>query len=253
MKAIILAGNKDKDILSDEGKSKALVKIHGKPMVLYVIEVVKQLDFIDKIAIVGDKNGLLFLKQHVDVIIEQGDSLEDNILRGCKYFDKNEDVLILTCDIPLITADAITDFVQDAKQLKADFCYPVVSREHSEKKYPGVHRTFVKLKDGTFTGGNIVLVNNEVIQQSIPKAAMFLAYRKKPWKLARILGLSFVIKFLLGSLTIAELEQKVSGIFGIKAKAVVSSWPEIGTDVDKKSDLVLAENVLAGRFINETK
>ena len=244
MKALILAGSKGKDVLAGDGESKALIKIRGKNMVMYVIEVLKQLDFIDETVLVGNNDELAPLEGHVNAIIEQGESLEDNILKGCEHFPEKEHVLILTCDIPMITADAIVDFVENANKLEADFCYPIVSKEDSEKKYPGVHRTFVRLRDGTFTGGNIVLVNNAIIKHSISKAATFLAYRKKPWKLAKVLGISFAVKFIFGSLTIAELEDKVSAIFGIKARAVLSGYPEIGTDVDKVSDLELAEKVL---------
>jgi len=48
--------------------------------------------------------------------------------------------------------------------------------------------------------------------------------------------LEFVLKFFLSRLTIPELEKKVSEVLGIKVKAIVTQYPEIGIDVDKPSD-----------------
>lgn len=246
MKAIILAGSQGDSPLKDINENKALIKIHDKEMVLYVVDALKKLDFIEKVALVGEQDKLMPLKDHVDVIIDGSDTMTQNILKGVNHFSDEDFILILTSDIPMITSEAIRDFVEKARKLDGEFFYPIVKKEYNDKKYPGVKRTYVKIKDGTFTGGNIFLVRAGVIKKAIHKAESFLTYRKKPWMLARLLGISFIIKFLLGSLTISELENRVSQIFGVKAQAVQSSHPEIGTDVDKESDLMLAKTVLGG-------
>lgn len=246
MNALILAGKQADGPLKQVGQNKAAIKINGKEMIMYVIEALKALDFIQKIAVVGDTEELAFLNNKVDMVVEQADSMSGNIIRGVQAFSDDEQLLVLTCDIPMITPEAIRDFVEKAGEEDADFSYPIVRREDNDAKYPGVHRTYVRIKDGTFTGGNIVLVRTGIVKKVIGQAEDFLAYRKKPWMLAKILGISFVIKFVMGILTIKELETRVSGLFGIKARAVISTYPEIGTDVDKQSDLELAEKALSG-------
>ncbi|MDI3481563.1 MAG: hypothetical protein PWQ97_1218 [Tepidanaerobacteraceae bacterium] len=247
MNALILAGGQADGSLEEEmGVSKALIKINGKEMILYVIEALKAVECVDRIAVVGDAQHLAFLKDKVDVIVEQKDSLAENIVSGAEVFSEAEELLVLTCDIPMITPEAIKDFVEKARATGADFNYPIVRKEDNDAKYPGVHRTYVRIRDGVFTGGNIVLIRSGIIKKAMDRAKYFLAYRKKPWMLARILGVSFVLKLLLGILSIKELETRVSDLFGIKARAVISTYPEIGTDVDKKSDLELAQKVLGG-------
>ena len=55
------------------------------------------------------------------------------------------------------------------------------------------------------------------------------------------MGVGFVIKFLLRSLTLAEAERKVCQLLGmIKGVVVVSKYPEVGVDIDKPKDLELA-------------
>jgi len=83
------------------------------------------------------------------------------------------------------------------------------------------------------------------VKECIRQAEVFMTYRKKPWKLAQVLGLKFILKFLLGTLTIKELEERVGDLFNIKARAIISSYPEIATDVDKDSDLELAARALS--------
>lgn len=246
MNALILAGKQADGPLKEVGVSKAVIKINGKEMISYVIEALKALDFVGKIAVVGDAQALAFLKNKVDIIVEQGDSMAENIVRGAEVFPEDEELLVLTCDIPMITPEAIKDFVEKARASRADFSYPIVRKEDNDARYPGVHRTYVRIRDGTFTGGNIVLIKAGTVKKAMDRAKDFLTYRKKPWMLAKILGVSFVVKLLLGMLTIKELENRVSDLFGIKARAVISAYPEIGTDVDKKSDLELAQKVLSG-------
>ena len=245
MKALILAGAEKDKHLTKFNSNKALVKINGKEMISYIIEAFKGLDFIDTIAVVGPKEGLAVIENQVDIIVDSAASLTDNILCGANIFSDDDTLLISTSDIPMITSEAIRDFVEKALSMDGDFYYPIVLKEENEKKYPGVKRTYVKIKDGVFTGGNIVMVKAGKVKQCIKKAEAFMAYRKQPWKLAKILGLKFIVKFLLGTLTIKELQERVAELFDIKARAIISPYPEIATDVDKDSDLELAARVLS--------
>jgi len=245
MKALILAGADDKSPLAKYASNKALIKINGKEMIRYIIEAFKGLDLVETVAVVGPRESLQVIEDQVDVIVDSRASMADNVLSGVDMFSDDEMILISTADIPMITPEAIKDFVEKALAMDADFYYPIVSKEENEKKYPETKRTYVKIKDGTFTGGNIVMVRAGKVKECIRQAEVFMTYRKKPWKLAQVLGLKFILKFLLGTLTIKELEERVGDLFNIKARAIISSYPEIATDVDKDSDLELAARALS--------
>jgi len=83
-----------------------------------------------------------------------------------------------------------------------------------------------------------------VLSNSKQLMAKVVTFRKKPWKLAKILGLSFVVKLFLKQLSLAELEKRASQLLGVRGVAIISPYPEIGTDVDKPSDLELAERIM---------
>ena len=60
MKALILAGTQEDSPLSTIHSNKALIKIHDKEMIMYIIDALKDLDLIDTIAVVGPKTAFYY-------------------------------------------------------------------------------------------------------------------------------------------------------------------------------------------------
>ncbi|AFK85772.1 MULTISPECIES: nucleotidyltransferase family protein [Thermoanaerobacterium] len=240
MNALILAGSTGDEKLPE----KALIKIKDRYMISYVIDALRDSGKIDKIAVVGDKEKLQCI-DGIDILIDQGNSIIENVVKGIEPFKNDRRVLILTCDIPMLTKEAVIDFVEQSEALNADLCYPIVKREDNERKFPDAKRTYAKIKEGTFTGGNIFYINPQIVDACIEAAKQFIAFRKKPWKLGQLLGLKILILFAFGRVTISQLERKVSELFNINAKAVISKYPEIGNDVDKDEDVEMANKYIA--------
>ena len=68
--------------------------------------------------------------------------------------------------------------------------------------------------------------------------------RKKPLKLAAWLGSFFILKLLLGRLSLADVEKRVSVLFGYRGCAVITDFACIGTDLDKAEEWAEAEKYL---------
>lgn len=242
--SIILAGKSEKEL---NGKyTKATVDINGKPMISYVIKALKESGVVDKIVIIGDRDeinkaGL----EDVDIVIQDRGSIIDNVIAGVDYFKEDSMVLISTCDIPLLTGEAVHDFVKKSIESKADVCYPIIEKSICLEKYPEAVRTYAKLKDGCFTGGNLILLNPKVLDRCIIKAKQMIEYRKNPLKMSKVLGFSFLLKLIVGRLTIESAEKRASKILRLKPKAIITPYPEIGNDVDKLEDLNMAEKYLS--------
>ncbi|MBZ4666417.1 nucleotidyltransferase family protein [Mahella sp.] len=237
LNAIILAGDNEDGHSALEG-NKALMLIDDKPMIEYIIDALRSTPYVGKIAVVGPAEKLKpVIGDKVDYIIPQGSSMLENASKGIEVFASDEHVLILTSDIPMITPDAVEDFIKRSEAVKADFCYPVVNKEINERQFPGIERTYVKLKDGTFTGGNIIYISPAVFQRCKDFAEKLIEFRKEPIKTARLLGIGLLIKLVLGIGTIQQIEQRFGQILNITAKAIISDYPEIGNDVDKPSDI----------------
>ncbi len=243
---MILAGAANTGRLKDLSlaPNEALIEIGGKPMLDYILTALAGANYGGRVVIVGPPAD--FAGRYPQAtLVPSGDSILENVRRGAEALIDADRILIVTSDIPMLTAASVTDFLQRCATRDADFHYPVVSQAVSDGAYPGVKRTYVTLKDGTFTGGNIFLVRAEKLLSCLPKAAEFIKLRKKPLQLAGLLGIGFILKFLTHSLSIAAAERRVSQLLGLRGAAIITPFAEIGVDVDKPSDLALAESVLA--------
>lgn len=241
--AIVLAGS------SQKGNNWALMPIGQKMMVQYVINALKGASSINKIAVVGPVEELApIYRQDPNVVLaEQGESQIVSLLNGVKALNPGNDrqVLVATSDIPLLSSEAVEDFLRQCSQRDGDLFYSIVPKEINEQRYPGVKRTYVHLKDGVFTGGNLFLAKVSIIEPCAAKAEKLVSLRKSPLALSRLIGPLFIIKFLLHRLPLKEVETKFSRLLGIRGYGIISNYPEVGIDVDKPSDLELVRRILA--------
>ena len=220
------------------GDSKSFIQIYGKWMVEYVIDALRSSPCIGKISIVGAAKRLKErLGEQVDYYVEERGDIFDNLEAGLKALGETGHVLIATSDIPMIREEIITDFIRKCQDLEADLCYPIVEKGINDFKYPGFNRTYVRVKEGIFTGGNIIYINPKVIKKCTSFARKVIEYRKRPWKLGRLLGLSFLLMLIMGTLSISRVEERLEQLLNIRAVAIISPFPELANDVDKSSDL----------------
>lgn len=250
--AVVLAGGTKEDEWARRHgvNNKAFLPINDLPMIAYVVAALQECPRIDQIIVVGPVDALSSLLPadgRIRFLPEQGD-IVDNVLAAVEELPRNHKVLVCTSDIPMLTPEALSSLIDAVDERDADFYYPIINRIDCEKRYPGVKRTYVKLKNGSFTGGNVIIVNPE---QALPLAQVFrrlVAERKNPVRMLLTFGLPgiiFIIRLALGLLSVRELEQRLSRILDIRGVAIYCTYPEIGTDVDKDSDLELARRVLA--------
>lgn len=245
--ALVLAGMKEKGPLEIAAnvENKALIMINGRPVIDYIVNALKGSKNIDKIVVVGPKNELYpYIGEKVEKIIESGNSMLYNLEVGIKYFNSNEDLLISTSDIPLISPQAIDEFIEKCLERKAHLGYPIIKKENIIKKYPETQRTYVKIKEGTVCGGNILFFKPKIFYENKELIQELFENRKAMWKWAKILGFKFVLKYLLKIITLDEIEKKVSRLVGYKSVAIITSYPEIMIDLDKISDYVLVQKYI---------
>ena len=237
--ALILAGEDNVDRSEDFGTDlKSLADIAGEPMIKYVIDTLKGCEMVDEIAVVCPYDRLhMYLKTMIEHVIDSEDLIMNNIMNGVHCLGFEKPILVTTCDIPLITPEAINDFVTRAMKTGADFCYPVIEKSVMEEKFPGVERTYVQLREGTFTGGNIFFVNPRIVRFCFQKAQELIDNRKEPIKMARALGFKILLLYYLNDLSILQVQKRFSKVFGINARVILSKYPEIANDVDNYKHL----------------
>lgn len=245
--ALILAGAKEKGPLeiAENVDNKALIMLDKRLMIDYIVDALNSSENIDRILVVGPKNELHpYIGKKVDEILNPGNSILENMEIGLNFFNSADNLLLLTSDIPLITSKAIDEFLEICTKRKAYIGYPIITKENILKKYPETKRTYVKMKEGIFCGGNIIFFKPEVFFQKKKLIKELFDNRKDTWKYVKILGLKFILKFLFKTLTLEEMEKRVTDILGYNSIAAMISYPEIMIDLDKPSDLKLIRKCL---------
>jgi GTP:adenosylcobinamide-phosphate guanylyltransferase len=244
--AVVLAGAKNDGKLqqADPAEYEALIDIHGRVMLDYVLAALRGCEEIDRIVVVGPDCLAAHVRTPDIEYVRYGETMFDNLRLGIDSLQSDAKVLIVTSDIPLIAPEAIQDFIRRCDAVEADVYYPITTKEVNERKYPGVHRTYVTLQEGIFTGGNLVLLSPEFVEHKQHLIIKAIMMRKKPWQLARLLGFKSFVHMMTNKLSIKEIEARVERNMGFKGVGIVSPYPEVGIDVDKPSDLELALAVL---------
>jgi hypothetical protein len=131
-------------------------------------------------------------------------------------------VLYLTDDAPFMTGEAVADFLARCAQKDADGYFPFVGKEACLAKYPDLERTFFKLQEGSFTGGNIFLLKTAILEKFLETGRKMFAIRKHPLQLAAMLGPVFSAKFALGKLSISYGRKQNCGIIAFSRLALWS-------------------------------
>jgi molybdopterin-guanine dinucleotide biosynthesis protein A len=240
--AIILAGGEsDKFSGCAAERCSALLMIGGRPMVSYVAAALAQSEYVRKIYVAGQAAKLANCPLPASaVVIEGGAGIIETIEKAVRALGHEEKVLVATADMPFLTREGVDDFVRLCKRREAECHYAVVAKKVYEEAFPASRRTYVKLKEGSFTGGNLFLTDAPLIFRCAAVAGQITANRKKPWRICRMLGWGFIVKFALGILSLPETEARVSELLGIKGAVWETKFPEIAADVDKMSDLEFA-------------
>jgi len=241
MNALISAGGIPKPDESlyeiSQGGNKALIDLCGKPMIQWVLDALSGSALIDSVIIVGLPPDISLTCKHPLTFIEnQGDMIE-NVRAGAEAIIKKDPTaqitLLISSDIPAITSEMIDWMVKAVDNQPYDIFYSVVDRNVMEKRYPGSKRTYVRLKDIELCGGDIHALRPSIACQNNPLWDRILAARKNPLMQAWLVGIDTLFFFITRQLNLEKAAIFLSKKLGIKGKAVVLPFAEMGMDVDK--------------------
>lgn len=265
--AVLLAGAPNDGPFADEPVPlEALIDLGGRPMAAWVLDALKESGRVRRVAVTGPEEPLSVLAagdgkaagmENASLGMElvfcgDGGGLLANIQRGFDCLATSRPVLIVTSDIPLLSAEAVRAFLDACEKQEGDVFYPFIPREASEEAFPGVRRTYVKVAEGQFTGGNIALLGPAVLQRHRDVIQRAVDMRKNPIGLARLFGIGLLVKLLFGRLSVADVEARFHRGFGVKGVGVRCPHPEVGFDVDKPDDLQFVRSVFASRAAQGT-
>ncbi|MCD4785395.1 MAG: nucleotidyltransferase family protein [Candidatus Eremiobacteraeota bacterium] len=228
---------------------KALIKIDGKSLLQRAVYALRESGVISRIALVApeEMRGTPEVRG-VDDFIPADKSGVENILRGLRNFKDDKHVVLCTSDLPFINANAVKDFIERCPE-DAAVCYPIFERDEINPSIrPGVP-SYIKLRDGHFTGGSIFRLDTAVCLLGIDEIGKSFRKRKSALGMASLLGWRFVLELLLGRAKLESLIKRAGEIIGGKCVAVRGCDPVITMDIDDEKSYLFSLELSKSRQI----
>lgn len=256
LSVIILAGGEKGPLYEPTGyKTKALIPIHGKPMLDWVIDAFHADERVGDIIVVGDDEldkcaGM----RHVTQRVPAGFNLMQNIMAGVAFVRTmihNESTdhsgyVISFCDAVFLTPEIISDTLTNIIDTSADFHLHYVEKESYKKAKLPTERTWIPVDGKEYTGSTIYYIRRfSQVSGLFETFGEIRNNRKDSRGLLRAIDCE--------GLTLAEIEEKVSKKINANLKISISPHPRLGMDVDKPADLELAEQLLESPWTSSYK
>jgi len=287
--AIVLAGTHQNPKRLINGRNKAFLKVGGQALIRYVVTALMNADSIGQIYVVGPADELIEelvgFPPMVKVIAQRGAMLANcwagiEASEDCRRYDpvvpvRERPMLIISCDLPLVTARSVDDFVcrcarVDKTSAKPNAILagcvdePGVKSFHPSVDQLGIKRPFVELECGRLRLANIYvgrprnLSHQEFLQTGFSYrkakdwrnvvALTFTFFRSQGgWHAARMsmrLQLTLMLSKRKGGLyrrlrkgnTQERVEKSISDTLGGPVKIVITPFGGLSLDVDDEED-----------------
>ncbi len=256
--AIILAGqrpNGDPLAQAHGARRKALLPVAGRPMLSHVLgTLAKSLSIrtlvvsIDDPAMVGSVDGADALRAVGRLVfVESAHSPSLSVLAAIEAVAGAFPVLVTTADHPLLTTEIVDWFCAAAARSDADAIAALTPKAALLDAYPEARRTFINFKGDGYTGSNLFAIRTPAGLGAVRFWRQVEAMRKRPWRLIQAFGITPLVRYLLGRLSLVTALRIASRRVGARVDAVICPFPEAGIDVDKPADLDLVERILQRR------
>jgi GTP:adenosylcobinamide-phosphate guanylyltransferase len=245
--AVVLAGGPTDELALQQpgAPNKAFVTVGGIALVARVLEALRASPSIRRIVVVAppsvrDRSELRL----ADELRPDGPRITDSLRSGLNGLPGDDPVLVVTSDLPVLTPRSVDDFVERALALDPDVGYGCVEKRVHVASFPAVPHTWARMRDGTYCGAGLVAMKPRslaLLERFIERLG---AARKHPLRLASLFGWDVLARFALGRLSIAQAEARASNILGAPVRAIVSPYAETAVNVDRVSDIALAETLV---------
>ena len=154
-------------------------------------------------------------------------------------------LVVTTADHALLQPEWVSRFLADTPA-DADVTVLVASRATVEAAAPGTKRTWLKLADGDWSGCNLFYLANDRALGVIDLWRRVEAERKRPWKMAQILGPRMLLRYITRRLGLRDAAARLGALAGVRAAIVETPYGLASVDVDKPADLDLVRQIVGG-------
>lgn len=244
---LILAGSRDgeRDPLARMGNvsHKALLPIQNIPMIERVLHTLEQVPEIGQIWVSIEQPDLLaHLKDRI-TLLHAARSPSESVAQALDLI--GTPCLVTTADHALLRPEWVMEFLTKSQQAAdVDLTAAIALKSTILRDIPQTKRTYIRLSDMHFSGCNLFWMASPQSKAVVTLWQRLQHYRKKPFRMAMILGLSIILRTLTRTLSSKRLEQRIHTLTGARIRLIPLSDGRAAVDVDKPEDATLVEQLL---------
>ena len=260
--AVVLAGERPgrSDFSRELGlAASVLVNVAGKSALARVIEALESSESVEAGVLCGPAQNVFQENPEFQQILE-GSSFRwmapklgpsASALAGIEQLNSFP-TLLTAGDHALLTAGLVDSFCTRELDLDVDVdvVFGLAPYSIVRAAFPETKRTVLKFSDGQYCGTNLFAILSPDGKAGPAFWSRVEADRKRPWRMVRRMGLgvglSMLLRYLLGRLTLDSVLDSLSRVMGCRVGCVLLDEPRVAVDVDSVADRDLAERVLLG-------
>lgn len=221
---------------------KALIAIEGEPILARVVSALREAG-IERVLVSADDPAVVALAEHLDAeICPPATGPSESVATA--FERTGAPLVVTTADHALLEAAWVSELVIETP-LDADLSVMMAQRTDIERALPNSQRTYLRFADGEWSGCNLFYLARPNASAALAVWRAVEADRKRPWKLVARLGLSNLLAYALGRLTLKEGLERLGRRIGVEARLVAASDGRAAIDVDKLRDLEDVRRLLA--------
>ena len=241
--ALVLAGSRGgADPVADYAGAphKALIRLQGHTLLERVVDALRDAGA-GRIAVVSSHPEVRAEATRLDAqLVDEAAGPSLSVLAGAEAL--GTPLLVTTADHALLEGEWVARFLTDVPA-GVDVAALVAARPTVEAAAPGTQRTWLRLADGDWSGCNLFYLRNGAALKVIDLWRRVEAERKRPWRMARILGFGMLLRYATRRLTLRDAAVRLGRLAGVSAAIVESPYGLASVDVDKAADLDLVRRI----------
>jgi CTP:molybdopterin cytidylyltransferase MocA len=194
------------------------------------------------ISVVGTDEVLSHCGGRIDAFIPAREDGGSNLEAALRSAREGEPLLFLTSDLPFITPAALADFLERVGD--AHLAMPVASEPAYVAAYPGAANHITNLNGERIANGSVFFFSPGAALQTIAYGRRFFEARKSLTRMAALLDLPLMLRFLFRRLRIEHIEAYAARKLGLDARVVRDASPALCYDIDTFEDYRYALRLL---------
>ncbi len=231
---------------------KALSQVGGEAMIMRVLRALEHSSRVDERVICGPSSETVAANPELRSNVTNGEirwlehaaTPSTSTYAALNTLPSDQAVLVTTADHALLSSEMVDYFLGSAAQGDWDLAFALAPHKLVDSAHPGVRRTVLKFRDGGYCSCNLFAFMTEHSRKAADYWRQVERQRKRPWKIARTLGWTTVLRYGLGRLSLEDVLKLASKRLEIRVGAVVMPFPEAAIDVDTVDDWTYVNNVI---------